>query len=323
MEDDIRTQEKLSSTALLNVIVAGKLRDSKEKAWHHPNCFYGVPPRIFYDMSSLRTLDLDLNLDRPGILDIYKNCAQVGTSAASTILQDHTLEVIRELGSISQLESNFDTTSTAHDSHSLKVGLDLTCSEKREKSTKIQGYELSKLSEMKGSQRCGEGDWDWSALTRFEKPVSPDSAITFEDHTAHYLRKLEEETLKIKEIEVLQEIVQSFMTKFHLIEKNYIEGKFELNQIENNLIELYRQSDHLEGEVMIKRKTLELMPFAVENIELLSNKCAKATEKLVEMNLKWDIYKEPLEKELIERMSEKEKVRKQRNVSIFINFLLH
>ena len=65
------------------------------------------------------------------------------------------------------------------------------------------------------------------------------------------------------------------------------------------------------------------MPFAVENIELLSNKCAKATEKLVEMNLKWDIYKEPLEKELIERMSEKEKVRKQRNVSIFINFLLH
>ena len=300
----------MSPTALLNVIVAEKLRDSKKKPWHHPGCFYGVPPRIFYDMSPLRTLDLDINLDRLGILDIYKNCAQVGISAASTILEDHTIELIRELGSISQLESNFDTTSTAHDSHSLKVGLDLTCSEKRGKSTKIQGYELSKLSEMRGSQRCAGGDWDWSASTRFEKSVSPDSAITFEDHTAHYIRKLEEETLKIKEIEVLQKIVQSFMINFQLIEKNYMESKFELNQIENNLIELSRQSDHLEGEVMIKRKTLELMPFAVENIELLSHKCAKATEKLVEMNLKWDIYKEPLEKELMERMTEKEKVRK-------------
>ena len=292
------------------MIIAGKLRHSKEKPWHHPNCFYGVPPRIFYDMSPLQTLDLDLNLNRLGILDIYKNCAQAETSAASTIFVNHALEVIRELGSISELESNFHMTSTAQDSHGVRGGLDLTRSEKRGKATKILSYKLSGLGEMEEFHTCVGGDLGYSASTRFDKPVCTDSAITFEDHDADLIRKQEEEKLKIKEIEVLQDAVQSYMKKFHLLEKIHEESKSKLNLIENNLLELSCESDHLEGEVIIKRKTLELMPFAVENIEILSNKCAEATEKLIEMNLKWDIYKEPLEKELKEKMTEKEKVRK-------------
>lgn len=326
--NDVRTKEVLDSTALFNRKIAETLRESKERPWHHPNCFYGMPPRNSFAVNPHQTLDLNLHPNEYSIFDIYDDCARVGTSPASTIFKIHTLEIIQDLKSISQLESNFDVTDAIEDARNISKESKMICNNKKgEKSMssmyfnqQIDKYKLPCTTEIEAPHSY-VGNFEYFLSIESDSTVSTKTAETstldLEDQNARIVKEEMEERCRIEETKVLERKIQSHIVKLKLLEENHAESLLKISRLEGQLTEKSIESENLERDVVIKRKTLELIPFAAENILNLTNHCKEASAKLVEMNQKWDIYKTPYEEEIQMRKAAKEKVSKAREEDFF------
>lgn len=68
------------------------------------------------------------------------------------------------------------------------------------------------------------------------------------------------------------------------------------------LVSLLAETERMEKEVLLKRKTLEMLPTARDNISRLQEMSTAGTQKLLELAQEWDKHRQPM----VEMLNEKE-----------------
>jgi hypothetical protein len=71
-----------------------------------------------------------------------------------------------------------------------------------------------------------------------------------------------------------------------------------LEEAETKLEEYNQEADRLEKECLLKKKVLEMMPSAAENISKLEQICEKSSEKLKSLEKEWQNVEEPMLNEI-------------------------
>ena len=247
------------------------------------------------------------------MFDTYSDCLKLGISAESTILERHSLELIRDCRSSSQLESDFDigdntvlnaTSGPAPNSLNIIIA------------NSIVGRHFDPKKHERpppGSRvRVADDIPTTPVSATFDRPAfikAAMRALDLEDHDARVTRRLAEEESRRIERGHLEEKIQSDFLSLKSLEKSNQENLLKLTYLEGESSALSVESEDLEREVLIKRRTLELIPFAAENIVKLQDLCDAATATLVELNKEWENQGAPLERELQMKRVEKSKVR--------------
>ena len=300
-------KENLGANALLNKKIAESLQDWKSQEWRHPSCSYGVPPRIAYNISPLITLDENINAR--SVSEIFSECGSIGTSAAATILEKHSLELICDMKATSQLESDFDIDDSFDENITSKSILNHTKSEGSilallsGSGTSDGGFHRSSGS----SHPDNSVPWPADRInTAAQLPVAP-SEINVEDYEVSVLRE-EEDNLRRVKIKFLEEKMQS--QSIHLLTQKQIqeESSSKLSLLEEKAAQLTANSEVLERDILVKKKTLELIPFAAENIINLMDLCEDAKKKLYQLHQEFDTCRQPYESELYNLKFERDKV---------------
>lgn len=68
------------------------------------------------------------------------------------------------------------------------------------------------------------------------------------------------------------------------------------------LVSLLEETERIEKEVLLKRKTLEMLPSARDNINRLQEMSTAGTQRLLELAQEWDRHRQPM----VEMQNEKE-----------------
>eukprot|EP01035_Chromulina_nebulosa_P020985 gene20985-27194_t len=100
-----------------------------------------------------------------------------------------------------------------------------------------------------------------------------------------------EENEKLNEIEILKsEIItgSQYVERFD-VEISNITSR--IRQIENELLSLSNESEIFEKEILIKKKTLEMLPSAVDNINKLQVICGSSASRLLQLAQEWDTHR--------------------------------
>jgi hypothetical protein len=103
-------------------------------------------------------------------------------------------------------------------------------------------------------------------------------------------RQVELQALK-QEIQDIQEIVQGEEVK----ERDYL---VQVDNLENELKKLQESTGELEKECLVRKRALELIPSAAENIAKLQAICDKGTERMTALQSEWDNVRGPLEDDI-------------------------
>ena len=65
-------------------------------------------------------------------------------------------------------------------------------------------------------------------------------------------------------------------------------------QLEARLVAAAARKEALEQEYLVKKKTLEMLPDATENLRKLQGICAESAKKLMELGAEWEQHRRPL-----------------------------
>ena len=74
-----------------------------------------------------------------------------------------------------------------------------------------------------------------------------------------------------------------------------------IRQLDLEVAVLNEEADSLEKEIVLKRKTLEMLPSANEHLAQLRGQCAQASEKIMQLAQEWEAVRRPLLEELWEK----------------------
>jgi hypothetical protein len=86
-----------------------------------------------------------------------------------------------------------------------------------------------------------------------------------------------------------------------------------LEEAETKLEEYNQEADKLEKECLLRKKVLEMMPSAAENISKLEQICEKSSEKLKSLEKEWQNVEEPLLNEIA--------LKENRKIEVYFLFL--
>ena len=119
-----------------------------------------------------------------------------------------------------------------------------------------------------------------------------------EDAETRKARLLEEERLREEELEQLKEEVRLSQLSVDTQERQYNNAASKIRQLESELAALLNEGDALEREIMLKRKTLEMLPSAAENIGKLQVICGASAKRLIQLAQEWETHRRPLVEQL-------------------------
>ena len=95
-------------------------------------------------------------------------------------------------------------------------------------------------------------------------------------------------------LEELRSEVQNDLTSLDNQRKQLEKNIMKLRLVDGDLKALMAESDVLEKEILLKRKILEMLPNAAENIEKLQNICAASGKRLMELGQEWETHRRAL-----------------------------
>ena len=320
--EDERVEEVLGANALLNRRIMQSLVEWKKQVWLHPSSCFGKPPRNVYGLNSLRTSNM--NLTTCGILSIFRDCENIGTSVVPSILERHTLEMIEEVRYASQLDDDNDdelgvgVRNRRHGKRGRKINAgiksilrkalsggtmdnDTLRSSKRSivhmvdmslqniiktirNNALADGHDGNNTNDRKTRfQSSAELSYDSIAimggtsnnvsLSSAARTVEALAGIEQEDREARKIRQEQEEKEHMDELEVLREEIQNSTASLQNMEYTRTNSISKMRQLESELSALSMESENLEREILVKKKTLAMAPQALENICRLQEIC--------------------------------------------------
>lgn len=299
---DLRNEVDRNPTVVLNALITKAVTDWKSQGWRHPNCFYGVPPRNPYHVAPLQTLSVQLS--DHSILNIFRESAELGISAESSILEKHALELIEEFRHSSYLNSGISgsgdlskSTWLSSNKYGGKRGSMIKCA--------IRNY--SESSAFPSEDEKSNVEFEQDSLSSINAAIE---ALDLADREAEIARQEEEERVALTEIAVLEDQIIVASNALSILESSAgdIASKMHIN--ESELSGASCESTELERRILVKRKTLELIPFAHDNIVKLEDSCAASISRAAELSALWDEERAVLEGDVHSIKSERDKVPK-------------
>lgn len=120
-----------------------------------------------------------------------------------------------------------------------------------------------------------------------------------------------EEKEREDEIEALKAQMQAATALVEALTRHRGDATNKVRQLESEVSSLHSAAEEVEKEILLKRKTLEMLPSAADNIATLQNICAGSAKKLMQLAQEWETHRRPLIEKLREVNSRKARRRAQ------------
>ena len=111
------------------------------------------------------------------------------------------------------------------------------------------------------------------SLSSAARTVEALAGIEQEDREARKIRQEQEEKERVDELEILREEIQNSTSLLQNMEYTRTNSVSKMRQLESELSALSMESENLEREILVKKKTLAMAPQALENICRLQETC--------------------------------------------------
>jgi chromosome segregation ATPase len=124
------------------------------------------------------------------------------------------------------------------------------------------------------------------------------AGLTAEDAEMRRQRLEAEEGERQQELEDLRNAAQVAQGNLDALERQQGNASSKIRQLDSELAALLNEGEALEKEIMIKRKTLEMLPSAAENIGKLQAICGGSAKRLMQLAQEWETHRRPLVEKL-------------------------
>eukprot|EP00604_Paraphysomonas_vestita_P002510 CAMPEP_0174818332 /NCGR_PEP_ID=MMETSP1107-20130205/990_1 /TAXON_ID=36770 /ORGANISM="Paraphysomonas vestita, Strain GFlagA" /LENGTH=616 /DNA_ID=CAMNT_0016030025 /DNA_START=209 /DNA_END=2055 /DNA_ORIENTATION=+ len=119
----------------------------------------------------------------------------------------------------------------------------------------------------------------------------------------------EEDRKRLQEVEEARDLVAEAEVNVEELERQQNNTASKTRQLENEVASLQQLGEKLEREILLKRKTLEMLPSAADNIGKLQAICANSAKRLMQLAQEWETHRRPLIDKLRDIKSSKTKRR--------------
>ena len=120
------------------------------------------------------------------------------------------------------------------------------------------------------------------------------AGVEQEDREARRTRQAEEEKARADELTALRDEVEPSSALLQSMERTRVNSVSKMRQLESELAALAIESETLEREILVKKKTLEMAPAALENICRLQEVCGTLSGKILQLAQEWEAHRRPL-----------------------------
>lgn len=314
-EDEI--PEVVGANALLNKMMVESLRAWTEGV-HYPHfCTRGVPPRNIYDHKPLRTVDGKFSSPEDAdIREVFELSHKGKISPGASVLERHAYEIVADINYDMRLENDLagldDNNGTSGSVMSTKMRMKIKealgaakhraegVNEGASGSGKSLSDILAKLSKQ-DALSAADKDADTGRESRFMHAtkfaqdqvgsVGDGSSAGGEGSTGETstdTEKMEEEIAAMKTF--IEETTDAIKASNRKIETDQARTQ----QIESDLMREGGAVEALKREILIRQKTLEMLPQASENIKKLQNICSDSSTRILNLSAEWEQTRQPL-----------------------------
>ncbi len=307
------TEEVLGANALLNKKILDSLYEWVHSMRYLPFCGTGSPYRNFYTTNNLVTIVSDGTKD--DIRKLYNACHQENIDAVSSIFERHTFELVSDAKIALKLEEDLATMDGSDNADKTNINntiKDALSSAKRlfQNKDDDKGSRLSKFKSdlLNGEERNLHGrNSRFVNATEFAQDKQGligkngeriDEQLKNKDN-GDYMDgegggKAKNDKEHEEEIQNARSKIESTLSNIDNLGVFKSNSTSRIRQLESELKLLETDYDSLDKEVKIKRKALEMLPKAKENIGKLENVCNESSQRLLRLAEEWETHRIPL-----------------------------
>jgi hypothetical protein len=147
-------------------------------------------------------------------------------------------------------------------------------------------------------------------INRAEGLAAAAAGMDAEDAVNAKQRQEQEEKARAEEIDQLRADLLRRQGVLETFERQEANMASKVRQLESELDALNAESEALEREVLLKRKTLEMLPSAAENISKLQTICGASSKRMLQLAQEWEVHRRPL----VEKLRVIKKAKSQRKL---------
>lgn len=315
--EEERAEEVLGANALLNKRIISSLVSWRTAQWRLAQCASGTPLRNVYDRKGLVTVSSN-RISDPDVRRVYSTAAQAGHAVESSIFERHALQRLRQgvlennLGDMEAVARRANLVSSmvkdALNTARRGVGGGDGSRQADQLAMSLQDLVASIGGEIDGSARAqGEGRFAHASAFAEETGGSVGgggslgaalnaslAGLTAEDAEIRRQRLEAEESERQQELDELRNAAQVAQGNLDALERQQGNASSKIRQLDSELAALLNEGESLEKEIMIKRKTLEMLPSAAENIGKLQGICGGSAKRLMQLAQEWETHRRPL-----------------------------
>lgn len=329
--DEERAEEVLGANALLNKRVITSLLAWRQVQWRLPHCATGTPMRNIYHRQPVVTVS-SKKLSDPDIRTVFRGTAAEKVAVEPSIFERHSLERLKDATLEIDLADLDATEGTANSkagrinaivkdaisaarggglesgdlrASQLSMSLqDLIASIGNESShdgSKLErGTRFTHASEFSQEQRVSLGAVNTSNYLNASL-----AGLNAEDAAIRRAKLEQEEKERAEELENMDRRIQAKQEKVEALQRQESNASSKIRQLESELAALLTEGEQLEKEIIIKRKVLEMLPNAAENISKLQGICGANAKRLMQLAQEWETHRRPLVEKLRDLKSKK------------------
>ena len=297
--DEDTAEEALGANAILNKEIMESLAKWVDAVRYPHFIAKGIPPRNIYNFKPLRTVAGGAEED---VRHILKEACSTKVSPGATVLERHAYELVADANYATRLENNLlddDSAQGAGTSSLMKMRKALREAASTDASRK--GDNNKTLSELLAalSKEGTSGQDDTGRESRFMHATKfahdqvgqiGDSSLGEANADGGAGDKDDAE----QEVDVLKKKVESFLNNIRDLSRKNDENKAQADGLEEQLKADVPALEALKRDVLVKEKTLEMLPRAAENIEKLQNICGDSSTRLLNLSAEWEKHRHPL-----------------------------
>jgi len=321
--EEEQAEEVLGANALLNKRIMSSLLFSRQVQWRLSQCSAGTPLRNMYQRDPVVTVSAK-KLNDPDIRGIYKATSDAKFAVESSLFERHAMERLSEaraensltdMGQAAQSRANMISAMVKDALSAARQGID---GDPLSKSLQDLVNEMSGSDPGKtrhpGTRFTHASEFAQELKATLGSPHGANSASSLsaslkgldaEDAAIRRARLEAEVAEREQELENLRQSLQTAQAQCQAQERHQVNTSSKIRQLESELAGLLTEGEQLEKEIMIKRKTLEMLPSAAENISKLQGICGQSAKRLMQLAQEWETHRRPLVEKLRELKSNK------------------
>jgi hypothetical protein len=328
-EEDAST-EAVGSHALLNRRITAALDTWVKSTWKLHFCTSGMPPKNIYNLRPLRTVS-DEAIAKGDLRKVFEKAFNGTFAAESTLYEQHAHELLADQRYAMRLENDISQQDLDSKSASLEAiiknsfGSALNASGAAGVSLDAMGDANSKaslndmlaelLAESNSHRDAGKGT-RFSHAAEFGQEEAGEVGVNgsgsiggsglgsrlagahadldAEDAAARKERLEREDAEREADLETLRQNVEKCTQQLEILGRTQGNGSARIRQLESELEGLLAKGGLLENDILLKRKTLEMLPNAAANIAKLQEICGASGARLLQLAQEWEKHRKPL-----------------------------